>query len=367
MKHIRVAFDHRIFITQQFGGISRYIVETARELPAFGVRPRIVAPLHVNAHLVDAPRAMHRGRRLRWATTPRRIAKVVDAVAAGPLTALADPDIVHESFYGEHRFAPKRARIVTMVHDMIPEIFTEQFRDSPMIAAKLASVRRADHIFCNSESTRRDLLSRHPELEDKTSVTLLGFAVADRAEGDMGGEAAAERPYLLYVGNREGYKNFAGLVEGLGRSARLRSAFDLRCFGGGPLSAAEQAAVHAAGLEGRVHQEQGDDALLAHRYRHAAAFVYPSLYEGFGIPPLEAMAEDCPVVTIAVSSMPEVCADAAEYAAPGDTDALVAAIERVVFDSARADALRAAGRARLSAFSWQRCAAATAEGYRRIL
>ncbi len=117
----------------------------------------------------------------------------------------------------------------------------------------------------------------------------------------------------------------------------------------------------------RVHHVSGDDAVLAGYYRMASAFVYPSLYEGFGIPPLEAMSFDCPVVCSGVSSIPEVVGNAGEMFDPYDPDSIRMAIERVVSDDALRQTLIARGKERLKLFSWKRCAQETLDIYRRVL
>ncbi len=112
---------------------------------------------------------------------------------------------------------------------------------------------------------------------------------------------------------------------------------------------------------------QGDDSLLASLYRGASLFVYPSLYEGFGIPPLEAMSFGCPVVSGNASSLPEVVGDAAELFDPGSPSALLAAIERVLGDSAYRKALVERGHERTQLFSWKRCAEQTLGVYEKVL
>ena len=111
----------------------------------------------------------------------------------------------------------------------------------------------------------------------------------------------------------------------------------------------------------------GGDEILAALYQQAAAFVYPSLYEGFGIPPLEAMAVGCPVICSGTSSLPEVVGDAAEVFDPQDEEAMLAAIERVLESPGRRDALVAAGRNRYQQFTWEKCAQETAAIYRKLL
>jgi glycosyltransferase involved in cell wall biosynthesis len=111
----------------------------------------------------------------------------------------------------------------------------------------------------------------------------------------------------------------------------------------------------------------GDDALLSRLYRQATAFVYPSLYEGFGIPPLEAMSFDCPVVCSNTSSIPEVVGDAARLFDPADIDALRAAIEAVVGSPDLRDNLVRRGRKRIRHFSWDRTAMETMDIYRELV
>jgi len=114
-------------------------------------------------------------------------------------------------------------------------------------------------------------------------------------------------------------------------------------------------------------QREGDDDLLSRMYANAVAFVYPSLYEGFGIPVLEAMALGCPVACSDTSSLPEVAGDAVEYFDPTRPDAIATAIGRIVESPARAQELRHRGLERVRAFSWARCARETHDVYRRLL
>jgi glycosyltransferase involved in cell wall biosynthesis len=145
------------------------------------------------------------------------------------------------------------------------------------------------------------------------------------------------------------------------RCPALHRTFDLVCCGGGPPRSGERAAA------GRTWFEQADDNRLATLYHHAAAFVYPSLAEGFGLPLLEAMHHGAPVVTTRCGAIPEVAADAAAYAAGTDADALAEAIRGVVEHPQRAEALRQRGARRVRDFSWDTCAAAHVDLYRQVM
>ncbi|MCP8689162.1 glycosyltransferase family 4 protein, partial [Marinobacterium sedimentorum] len=180
--------------------------------------------------------------------------------------------------------------------------------------------------------------------------------------------SVSHRPYLLYVGNRQGYKNFAGFVKAFSASPRLVGKYDIVAFGGGDLSKDELSLFLNLGLnKGQVVYCSGDDAKLASLYESASAFVYPSLYEGFGLPPLEAMSYGCAVISSNTSSMPEVIGNAAEFFNPLCIDQMRDAMENVLFSQARSAELKMFGYARIKDFSWEKCAIETLNVYKKLV
>ena len=139
-------------------------------------------------------------------------------------------------------------------------------------------------------------------------------------------------------------------------------------FGGGGLTSFEHQLVVASGLRpGQVTHMGGEDETLAALYKQAAALIYPSLYEGFGIPPLEAMAVGCPVICSNSSSLPEVVGEAAETFDPSNEESMRAAIEHVLGSPSRRNVLIEAGWARYPLFTWEKCAQETEAIYRKLL
>lgn len=363
---LRVAYDHRVFAYQQHGGVSRYFARLVEHLAEFQVRPKVISPLFISERLLDLPKSAVWGRFV--SPSPRHIraaAKLGEGLHR-PLAWLFSPRVIHETEYHWRRIAPADVPIVTTVHDMIAELFTDRLSGGDSYASnKKASIARAATIICISENTRRDLLSLYPECEDRTVVIRLGFDAPSGAGTAL--PIPHGRPYMLYVGQRRDfYKNFSGLVAAYAQSRCLRDELDVVCVGGGSFQPHERELMKRWGVVDKFFQQTADDLALQNWYRHARVFVYPSLYEGFGIPPLEAMAADCPAVCMHASSVPEVCGDAAEYAVPGETDSLRAAIEKVAFSAERAAALREAGRKRLKLFSWRECARQTSEVYKAM-
>ena len=150
------------------------------------------------------------------------------------------------------------------------------------------------------------------------------------------------------------------------RASRTRKAFDLICFGGGEFSRAEQSFLVDSCVADRVHCQSGDDSTLLHYYLHARAFIMPSIYEGFGLPLLEAMSAGCPVLSSDIPTAREVAGDTAAYFPAEDTAAMSEVLEAVLFDDALLGGNANAGRTRAADFSWSKCASETAAVYRSL-
>ena len=254
------------------------------------------------------------------------------------------------------------------MHDLIHEKYPHFFEDASQITnAKKLAIRRSAHVICVSESTRRDLINFFDVAPERTSVIHLGFSLTPPARASLEENRISEKPFFLFVGNRGTYKNFARLVQAFASSSALRGDFDLVAFGGSGFSHDEGELLSRLGVANSVKHVTGNDARLAACYRAATAFVFPSLYEGFGIPPLEAMSFGCPVACSASSSIPEVVCQAAAFFDPESVESIRASLESLVDSSALRAELVLKGRERLKLFSWDRCAERTASVYKAAL
>jgi glycosyltransferase involved in cell wall biosynthesis len=155
------------------------------------------------------------------------------------------------------------------------------------------------------------------------------------------------------------------LIKAIAASNKLKNDFDVVAFGGEKFDREELDFIVACGLRTeQVKHCEGNDQTLGLLYRQARTFVYPSLYEGFGLPPIEAMAHDCPVVSSNTSSMPEVIGSAANFFVPSDIESIKEAIERTVYSEQSLKNLVKLGSQRLHRFSWEKCATETLKVYK---
>ena len=354
---------------QPYGGISRYITKIAQSLSDMDQQVGVFAPLHINNHLSLLSEEIVYGKHVnRFPPKTVRLFLAYNQFLIRSKIVKWKPDVVHETYFTRFGSAPKFCPTVITVYDMIHELFSDEMPLTDSTSAlKRIAVDRADAVICISESTKQDLIRLYGTPASKISVVHLGFDQFSSQESLSLINDFSESPFLLYVGQRAGYKNFIGLLKAVAASKKLMADFKVIAFGGCSFSSSEKKLIYSLGFaENQVRHQGGDDNVLGQLYDSAKAFVYPSIYEGFGIPPLEAMAHHCPVISSKTSSMPEVIGTAAEYFNPLDTDDMKYAIEKVVYSESRIEILKALGARRLMSFSWDKCSKETLGVYRSL-
>jgi glycosyltransferase involved in cell wall biosynthesis len=284
-------------------------------------------------------------------------------------------DVVHSLHYG-FPLGPLRARKVVTVHDLtsfkLPEVHIPAKGRYYRLFIRAAR-RGADHISFDSQSTQDDFLEAFPRDMASCHVVTLGKAPEFHPDLDpLAVEAVVEKhglrsPYILYIGMIEPRKNLTRLVEAFSALANNYPSHTLVIAGKkGWMVDSLFEAVRAKGLEGRVvftgFVSEDDKPYLI---RGAEIFAYPSLYEGFGIPVLEALACGTATLTSNLSSMPEVAGDAALLIDPTSTDSLISALSRLLAEPALRQELRTKAVAQAAKFTWRRTAEETYEVYRK--
>lgn len=288
------------------------------------------------------------------------------------------PDIYHAPHYVLP--AGVRCRKVVTIHDCIHLMFPQYLPNRAAYAyAKTTmwtAARRSDRILTVSEASKRDILHFFNVAPEKVSVVYNAiddrFAIVPRPEdvARVRERYQLDQRFVLYVGNIKPHKNLVRLIETFAELRTDDSFDDLKLLIiGDEISKlpALRRAVHRYKLHKFVRfLGYLPDDILAILYRLANVFVFPSLYEGFGLPPLEAMASGTPVVTSNVSSLPEVTGDAALLVDPYDVDSIVSGITRVLKDPALAADMRQKGYARAREFSWERSVQQTLRVYQEL-
>ena len=361
MAAIRVLFDDQIFVTYRRGGMSRYFAELIREYSSgeAGVEPSTPYRWVVNEHLAHLnPQRFRIARR-----GPLRRQKVRRVANGGIALGSPRPDIVHHTFYDPRWLKPTDAKRVTTVVDMVPELFPEYA--AGMHRSKRDYVASSEAVLCISETTKADLLRLYGDPGVPVEVTHL--AAGEELADPRPRLPATPWPYLLFLGNRGWYKNFELALKAFARVATQHRDLHLLCVGGPPLQDDEATAIRERGLAQRVHHTWLSDDDLPAAYQHAEAFLFPSRYEGFGLPVVEAFTAGCPAVVSDIECFREVAADGAVFVGPDDVEATAEAVSRLLVDADHRRRTVELGRAVAARYSWQLTAKRTAEVYRAIL
>jgi glycosyltransferase involved in cell wall biosynthesis len=289
-------------------------------------------------------------------------------------------DLLHSPHYVLPLLA--RGRAVVTIHDCIHLLFPEYLpnRLAPRYAREMmgSAIRRSDLVLTVSEASRRDILSFYPSTSpDRVEVVPNAIDEAILKEpGEEEMERVRERyqirgRFVLYAGNIKPHKNLERLIAAFGLLKQRPGHEDLKLLIIGDevnKYGALRRSVEAAGVRQDVRFFGFvPERTLAALYRLAAAFAFPSLYEGFGLPPLEAMACGTPVLTSRISSLPEVVGDAALLVDPYSVEDIAVGLERLLGDDVLRAALVERGRARVGQFSWERSVGAIHAHYMKVL
>lgn len=361
--YMKVFYDYQVFSLQRRGGVSRYFLTLWQEFRRTGA---LTAELFLGLNQTSLGAEIADSVALRgFRATDRRVPKTrwlmwaINGALCQRALRRSDAEIYHPTYFWLPKDLGRKALVLTvydLVHELFPHLFIPKdyvFRWRP------SAVRRADVIIAISETTKRDLCARYDIPPERVFVTHLGCSLP--APGKLPASEVGAKPSLLYVGERGGYKNFAVVMAAWRQSEWLRQRFKLVCFGGGNPDAAERS------MPGVVEFRWGDDLALGAAYREASALIYPSLYEGFGLPIVEAFNYGCPVVTSGCGSIREVAGEAAAYFDPASPEMLVTELRRLSESAAWHRELVERGQRRAPLFSWERCAAGTLEAYRAAL
>jgi mannosyltransferase len=356
-----VHLDNIIFSLQTSGGISVYWAEMLSRMIRDNIDLTIEESAGASENLFRRAVPIAEARSI-YDRRPVRLSRFMRAIGPTPSGA-----IFHSSYY--RRPQTRHACEIQTVHDFTYERYLGIARRTIHAIQKASAVRAARGIICISSSTKKDLLETYPFV-DPAMVTVIhhGYSTDFKPVDEDSARSAIREigfdrpPFCIFVGKRCHHKNFWAAANAVALSADM----SLLLIGGPPLSRMERHRLQALLPSRWGHVRQTPTRLLNAAYALAHALIYPSSYEGFGLPVIEAMAAGCPVIAVRASSIPEVAGDAGLLVDAPDPRLIAVQLEQLRFERVR-QMTRAAGLANAGRFSWERCFQQTIDFYRQTL
>jgi glycosyltransferase involved in cell wall biosynthesis len=367
---VKVQFDHQVFSFQEFGGISRYFAALSTYLeknPNFDHKLKLLYSR--NGYLSPSNSVFHP--RPGSLFFEKHLAYFLNQKYSERLLSLNDFDVFHPTYYNPYFLKKLKKPFVITVHDMIHELYPECFSKwDNTISRKKKVIERADHIIAISEATKNDLQRLLSVPDSKISVIHHGLFNSIPVENESinpGFHKLKDFSYLLFIGSRKGYKNFDRFIEAAAPLLHHNASFSIICAGGGNFTEKELKKMNALKIKDKVIQVSATENELNDLYTRALFFVYPSIYEGFGLPILEAFHNGCPVAVSNTSCFPEVGGDAVVYFNPLDLHDMNKVMQTLAANIELRTKLSQKGSERLSVFSTNECMEKTAAVYKSLV
>ncbi len=360
----KILYDNQMFTFQRFGGVTRYFADLMYNLPADEFVSSLPMYFCENHYITKTygqnypSLCVPNNYRVR-----RRIYQVINRQYAWNAIKFSDYDIFHPTYYSPYFLKSLKHRqkpFVLTIHDMTFERYPQDvlIYDRTIQHKKLLAT-EADHIIAVSENTKRDVVELLGIAPEKISVVHHGFRPVSEKVTQIFDK------YVLYVGERKGYKNFFQWLSAIRPLLVADPALKIVCTGN-PFTTSELNLFKRWNINESIIHISASDEELASLYSYAICFVFPSHYEGFGIPILEAFSNGCPVCLSNASCFPEVAADAALYFNPNDAQSMYDTLHELLAKESLRNELTLKGYERLKEFSLEKMVAQTCEVYRKM-
>jgi glycosyltransferase involved in cell wall biosynthesis len=389
---MKILYDHQIFYRQNYGGVSRYFCELMNQ---FSTDPDIsfTLPLRYvqNDNLAQFPQLdKYWSKRYNYLYDNHFISSIqkkirFNAVNFGlnyvinnqgeseRLLKKQNFDVFHPTYYEPYflKYLQEKPYVLT-VYDMIHELFPMYFKTKDKTKVwKKQLIEHAGAIIAISENTKQDIIKFTDVDPGRVCVIHLGnpfeHVIEPPQVNTSSDHPAFGKTYLLFVGGRPAYKNFDFFIESVAGMLCKNEGLHVVCAGSLPFTSQEKKVLKNMNILHKVHHVKINDTILKNLYKNARAFIFPSLYEGFGLPVLEAFSCGCPVILNNSSSLPEIGGDAAIYFEPDDRESIICAVETVLFNEKCREDLIKKGFDRLKFFSWEKTADSTKKVYNNLL
>lgn len=357
-----------MFSTQKFGGVTKYFSELMKNLPE-GYEFNLPILISENQYLKEDNDFFNKNiislpeKYIGKSYIKKLIFKLNERKSFASINS-HQYDLFHPTFYNNY-FLKQNLKIpfVLTVHDLIEYKFEKKYfsRDSSMKYQMKNAILKAERIIAISHHTKKDLINYFDIKPEKIDVIYHGYNISDKPTytnkyGD----------YILFVGKRERYKNFTTFAKAISHLLNKDRNIKLICIGRS-FTADEIDLLKTLKILSQTIVMHVDELKLNQLYKHAKLFVFPSLYEGFGMPILEAMANDCPICLSNTSCFPEIADNAGDYFDPNLEESILHSIEKVYYNTEYRNKLIENGRQRLQNFSWKKTALETGSTYRKCI
>lgn len=357
---MKILYDYQIFIKQKYGGISRYFYEIISNI-------KLSKNLDIDIPVIGSINYYFKKIIICSDMKTRMFLKLINKINTIKLLLTKKYDIIHPTYYESYFLAfKKKAKIVVTIHDMIHEIYPKEFKYSLiLIYLKKFLIINSDKIIAVSQNTKNDILKLYPNISaNKIKVIYHANSLKSNYKCPQ-----IELPdkYILFVGNRDGYKNFELSAMAIIEVMKKEKDIFFVCVGGGRFSDKETALFENSFIKNRILRLDVNDNQLYSIYKYAICFIFPSLYEGFGIPILEAYFSGCPVLLSNASCFKEIAGDAAIYFNPHDKKDIEKKITLLLYNQKLRQELIIKGYDRNAKFSWDKAAKETLKLYKQVI
>jgi len=367
---MKILYDYLCF-QETYGGVSKYFANMLKQFPV-DVQYEISVKYTKNEYIKTLPKIKlnnsldHINIRGKW----RLLNYFINRNYSKIKLVSGNYDIYHQTHYNPfaYKYLPSTKKSIMTIHDMnffvIPEAYKNNKTEKMLAEWQKKSASKANKIIAVSKNTKRDLIDIWNIPEEKIVVCYHGRDDISIENFDL--TRKFERPYILFVGTRFIYKNFAKYLSAFKFISERNKDLILVCTGI-PFNSFECNLINDLRLSNRVFQISVDEKEMPVLYHNAEIFVYPSLYEGFGLPLLEAMNAQCPIICSNTSCFPEICEKAALYFDPYSIDDMVDVTAELLNNSSLKVKLTEEGNKRKKMFSWKKCAEEHIGVYKSIM
>lgn len=373
---MKIVLDPQIFHQQKYGGISRYYTEIFSILSK-KTDIQVSVPLYLSKNVYFNQSNLISAKQKKNA----RIIKILTFFGISTRTRVKKAsfaeliktvdrenfDLFIPTYYNPYFLeyigsTPFVLTVYDMIHELFPQYFLDDVQNIP--ESKYLLMEKAAKIIAVSENTKRDIIRIYPEI-DSSKIEVIYHGCSIKVNSNIKVDLPSK--YILFVGAREYYKNFFFLANSIKEMLFVDSDLFLVCAGGGDFSEEENKFIEDLGLKERIVQRNFKEEELSSYYKKAICFVFPSMYEGFGIPVLESMACGCPIVLTNSSSFPEVADEAGIYFENNNQKDLREKIEKVMTDNVFRTEYVQKGLIQAQKFTWEDAANKCLEVYRKSI